>query len=370
MKISWLRSYSRRRYQYIIAFAILISGALIQIHQYWWGLEIERCVRSHGKAFISRRDILPEQLNSEFACKWFEPLQPVTGVLYVWSNAGRELKTLRWSPSLNRLAFSSATDEGWGEISKLTQLRELSVKDSVPPIGVEAVKKLFRLKSLRLWVHPDNSNCILAKELLQMPRLEEISFAHSTQEPALDRERCNESMNRTLRILAGLSTLRKIEFCDCYDSYLFALSERGSGRENPFPNLSVINVDGGIITKAGIDCLGKFPDLVELQLSNLNADDSCLKSLRGFAGLQSLAINGCVNVTDQSVMVIVQLTHLKVLNVRGTNITACGVKQLSALRNLKVLMVNEHQYDETLKEQFSTNCEIEIPKFYSTSSPL
>jgi hypothetical protein len=110
------------------------------------------------------------------------------------------------------------------------------------------------------------------------------------------------------------------------------------------PHLDSLELKGSGLSLETVDPLTSLTRLTRLTMSGVDFDEAAFNSLAlGLTGLQRLSIGGSELVGDAALVVVARaLRKLTELNVRNcSRVTNRGVLQLTALQNLKVLLVED-----------------------------
>lgn len=204
------------------------------------------------------------------------------------------------------LAFVQVTDQGVGALLKLQNLNRLDLSETY--VGDSGLSQLAPLTKLR-WINVG-------------PLTTDAGLAHLTRFP--DLEHVGIKNHHATDI--GVSHLRQLP--KLRSLYLVGASDLELQNIRSLSNLQTLNLNMNTITRAGMEQLRGFPDLLNLYLpSSPLVVDEYLQDTSCIAHVQVLYLER-TNIGDAGLASLSALTDLQELNVTSTNVTSAGVEQL------------------------------------------
>jgi len=153
-------------------------------------------------------------------------------------------------------------------------------------------------------------------------------------------------LNNTLVTDAGVKKIADLDSLSVLDIRGTAISDDGLALIAPMRGISLLYLDGDTLTDEGLQhlrrlpslhglwlgdrlsarldfgCLSDFPVLSDLSLLGSSVNDAALESLKGNNKIESLQLQSCTGLTDQSLSIIATMPKLRYLKLRGTPFSA------------------------------------------------
>jgi Leucine-rich repeat (LRR) protein len=103
-----------------------------------------------------------------------------------------------------------------------------------------------------------------------------------------------------------------------------------------FKGLTKLDLQGTLLTEAGIEALASLPQLTTLDLSDLSIRTEGLRALKKLPMLQSLVLTG-IKLNEQKVIALSELEHLRELDLSDSDLNDEGLQHFVSMTKLKVL---------------------------------
>ncbi|MES1258860.1 MAG: hypothetical protein ABUS51_10535, partial [Acidobacteriota bacterium] len=140
--------------------------------------------------------------------------------------------------------------------------------------------------------------------------------------------------NASLKYLAGLKTLERLEFSLHFLAY-FNVSDAGFEQIATLTQLKELRCTQCRVAKLG---LAPFVHLESLDLSYAAFGDAGMVSLEGMRDLRRLYLRDTL-VTDEGLKHIAELTKLEELDLYGTKVTDAGIASLKRMKEMRKLIL-------------------------------
>lgn len=131
---------------------------------------------------------------------------------------------------------------------------------------------------------------------------------------------------------AGLPLIRKQSSLEKLQLGETAITAKAIDTLRTLKSLVVLNLHFTNMRGADFVALKDLTKLRTLNVSNCQMDSDCLSKLAKIASLEALAICGNGAITDNSIVQLKALIHLKVLNIRDTSTTPACIAILKTLK--------------------------------------
>jgi hypothetical protein len=151
---------------------------------------------------------------------------------------------------------------------------------------------------------------------------------------SLDLSVCEYVTPEGLRGLDDLKSLEALTMCDVEDSDMASTWPTDSHLEAlpDFPKLWYLNLNQAALTESGLEQLARFPGLRALILDGCEeVTDETVKLISTFRHMRWLSLQGCINVTDRSLEYLAGLDNLQELMTERTNTSVRALARLRAL---------------------------------------
>lgn len=110
------------------------------------------------------------------------------------------------------------------------------------------------------------------------------------------------------------------------------------------PDVLIVKLDSTPITDDALISVAQLRHLRELHVGNTQVTDSGLQHLSGMTNLRNINLNG-TQVTDAALEVLSTLPALRVIELANTQVTKTALDRLKLFNNLKVLTVATGQFE-------------------------
>ena len=221
--------------------------------------------------------------------------------------------------AVNLYANDDAELEHLNELLKRCQIQMLDLGGGFTDAGLEHLKGLNQLRTLRLAA---NVNGTGFKYLQELTQLQVLDLEHTDMTDA------------GMEYLAGFSQLRELQ--------LKGTKVTGAGLKylQGLTQLQKLDLAHARVTDAGLDGIKGLTNLLTLDLWNTQVTDAGMERLMGLTKLQKLNV-GRTGVTDAGMDRLKGLIQLKKLNVGQTGVTGAGLDYLRGLPELEELDITE-----------------------------
>ena len=257
------------------------------------------------------------------------------------------LESISRNKSIKRIRFpgSRITNAGLAHLKNMTQLELLDLNDcnQISSEGVVHLKGLTKLRNLSLW-GPGITDKAMSS-LSGMTNMAAISF-----------RKCSLT-DSGFAALSGMTKLKE------FDIFQTPVGDRALAAVSGANEMSKLKLRGSAITSKGIvEQIGKFENLIAIDLGETSIDDVALTSLSQLkkledlnllrtritdAGLTSIVglklkrlnLDDIAGIGDGAIPIIAKMNSLEFLHLGKTHVTDDGIQGLSMLTNLKDLIV-------------------------------
>jgi hypothetical protein len=280
--------------------------------------------------FIPPVDYLPSETNGE-------PTLVRDGDVF--------LAALGMLPNVQRLllAQASITATGLADLRKVSNLRELTLRDCRidPPALFEVIREFRHLEKLEILGLP-----VTDSELGKLERLTSLREIRLTGSGITDAGLAHLNGLKNLERLtifdgkvtgAGLAHLRgsaHLRFLGLHDG-----SGADLGAMEYHSSLEYLSLHYSPIRDETLDFIKDFPHLKTLHLAGAEITDVALVHLSMLHELSELRLEGTI-ITDEGLKQLAGLGSLTVLDLEGTRITDLGLVHLVGLQKLATLNVS------------------------------
>jgi len=163
--------------------------------------------------------------------------------------------------------------------------------------------------------------------------------------------------------VSALATLKKVSLGHTYRKDLYQqqrsmtyrpteVTSNGIGFLTRLPGLEELVILRIDLSDDSLEQIGKLTNLKSFSVcprnvamtSGSNFTDRGIKALTGLTKLELLSLGGCQKFTDRGLTDIVQLPHLKSLNLSSTNVTDTGVAELQQSKTLEELNLHNCRF--------------------------
>ncbi len=218
------------------------------------------------------------------------------------------------------------TDAGLRELSAFKNVTTIDLSGTTT-VTLAGLKELKALKSLTLLNvgEPDDT---------LMRNLREADLLYTLRGAGTNRS------NVRPRSAAEVTT---------FVTYAVEPSSVGVKELTALTNLEVLELPRSHLDDAGMKHVAEFKSLRKLVVNN-QISDAGLKELVGMPALQAIAIEPGAPVTDAGLASLAKIKTLESIRVRGTKVTAAGLKHLAGLKLHTLALDDALITDATLRE--------------------
>ena len=149
-------------------------------------------------------------------------------------------------------------------------------------------------------------------------------------------------LSRTKVTDAGLSCLSGLKGLESLNLYETRITGEGFEYLVPLTHLRILLLGATRVTDGALTHLRGLNNLITLELWNTQVTDAGLEHLKGLTKLRSLSLPSGDQITDAGLEHLKNLTQLEHLDLRGTDVTDAGCKDLQkALPNCNITWRSE-----------------------------
>ncbi len=238
-----------------------------------------------------------------------------------------DLAIFQTFPKLRRLTLWGAgiTDEGMGEVAKLTQITHLTLFNTeLTSAGLEKLKPLAgNLEALNLRRSTYLTDDGLA-HLTGFDKLVQLDLLYN---------------NFTNDVLAYVNELEQLKVLDLRGCVL--INDAGLEKLKSLTQLKALKLRNAGMSDQGLAVVENFPHLQLLFVQDGNITDEGLKHLKGLKEMQDLTLYSLYAITDAGLDNLAGMTKLKTVSLRDTRINGSGLKNFVKMDQLEQLNISE-----------------------------
>lgn len=237
-----------------------------------------------------------------------------------------KLKQLAGLPQLATLTFvgPETNDETLKSLAEVTSLVNLRLDETqVGDEGIEAIKELPKLEELRL----------------DKTAVTDTGFEVIANMPEMKRVFCSRTKisDDGLAHFKGNEKLEALDLTQC-----IGVSNIGISHLADCKKLKYLKMYGrDVITDEAMVSISKLTNMTVLGVEDTSVSDEGLKQMKRFDYLEEFYAFRCINITNEGVAALEDLTNLRRIRLRATSINGGCVKYLSNLPLLEILDVSE-----------------------------